>query len=378
MARERLLINWVYCRPVGHVVEALKRTRGFYLANRDKDVYLLLNSASPTELAESCPWIKKIYPVDVNEVYRYGEKAECLRVIPKVWDYIVHDDRTLSFKKGWDEKELIRAQAILQRLLKARMGQCYINGEGRLSRNILPYRSNPKVTLPIPERARRFVKRYRHNGPTICVMLGGSAGGIQSPTVEMWLRICTALSDAIPNLKFYFTGVSRGRGGRTSTTGFTMKDVGYLTKQLPDAEAAYDIGLWNQLALMEKCDIFMSPHTGFAFLAPLVGTPWLALSNCRWSEYIFNDLKFYSVLPECGYYPALGDSKKGCGWLLAHDRKALCMTNRMLARKIPEIVHGAELLLDPKFTYRRALTLHLEKIRKPPYDPKRFTFLDGV
>ena len=54
------------------------------------------------------------------------------------------------------------------------------------------------------------------------------------------------------------------------------------------------------------------------------------------------------------------------------------MTDELLLKKIPEIVRGAKLLLDSKFTYKKALKLHLNKIKKPPYNFRRFFFLDGV
>ena len=349
-----------------------KTNRGYYLANKNIDVHLLLNSESPIELAESCSWIRKTYPISVSELSKYGGKAKCLEHIPKTWDYIINDDRIKRFKRKQDSNDLVKAKKVLTNTMKSRIAQGYLYS------HILPYKPNPTIRLQIPGSARNFARRYKHKGTAIAVMLGGSAGGVQSPTVKMWLRICQALSGSIPNLKIYFTGVTKSVKGRTRTADFTVRDVKYLVKHLPNAESTYDIGLWNQLALIESCDIFLSPHTGFAFLAPLVGTPWLALSNCRWPEYLFNRVKFYSVLPTCGSYPALNNNKTGCGWLLAHDKKALCMTDELLAKKMPEIVYGAKLLLDPKFTYRKALNMHLRKIRKPPYNFKRFFFLDGI
>ena len=370
--KNKLLLNWLYYRPVGHVVEALKRTKGYYDANKGIELYLLLNADSPIELAEACHWVKKVYPVSLQEIWKQGEKAKSLKAVPQTWDYVIHDERIKHFRRGWDEKNLIKAQLTLQKHLKARIK------EGYTDKHILPYKPNPKITLPIPAKAREFIKRHEHSGPAISVMLGGSAGDTQSPSVETWLKICKALFEEIPNLKIYFTGVTRSINGRTNTIDFSLDDVKYLENHLPNAESAYNIGLWNQLALIQKCNIFLSPHTGFGFLPPLVGTPWLALSNCRWPEYIFNGIKFYSVLPECGSYPALEDTKHGCGRLLAQNKRALCMTDKLLTKKIPEIIRAAKLLLDPDFTYKKAVQLHLRKIKKPPYDYKKFFFFDGV
>lgn len=375
--RKKLLLNWLYYRPVGHVVEALKFTKGYAEANKNIDVYLLLNAASPVELTAACPWIKKTYPVSLKEIWEDGKKAKSVQSVPKTWDYIITDDRATRFKIHWDENNLIKAYKVLEPLLAAKIGKSYVE-QIDTNRGILPYKYNQRITLPIPRKAKDFVKRYKHSEPAICIILGGSAGDMQSPTVKVWLKICQALFKSIPNLKIYFTGVTRSIKGRTNTIDFSLNDVKYLISHLLNAEAAYNIGLWNQLALIQKCDIFLSPHTGFGFLPQLVGTPWLELANCRWPAYIFNDLPFYSVLPVCGWYPARGETKKGCGKLLAQNKKALCMTDRLLTKKIPEIVQAAKLLLNPKFTYKKALKLHLGKIKKFPYDYKKFFFLDGV
>ncbi|MBI2054862.1 MAG: hypothetical protein HYT39_02055 [Candidatus Sungbacteria bacterium] len=370
--KKKLLLNWLYYRPVGHVVEALKASKGYADANRNIEVHLVLNADSPIELVDACYWIKKTYHISLQDVWKNGAKSKSLKKVPKNWDYIIHDERIKHFRRGWDENNLIKAKKILPKLLHARIA------EGYTDKHILPYKKNPKITLSIPRGAKEFAKRYRHAGPAICIMLGGSAGDTQSPTAEMWLKICKALFQSIPHLKIYFTGVTKSINGRTHTIDFSLHDIGFLVSHLPNAEAAYNIGLWNQLALIQKCDVFLSPHSGFGFLPPLVGTPWLTLSNCRWPEYMFNDVKFYSVLPECGSYPALEDTKHGCGKLLAKNGKARCMTDALLNKKIPEIVRSAKLLMNPRFTYKKAVQLHLRKINRPPYQFEKFFFFDGV
>jgi hypothetical protein len=376
MKKKKLLLNWVYYRPVGHVVEALKLAKGYTMANKDVEVHLLLNSESPVELGEACSWIKKTYSVSLKEIWKKGEKAKSIQALPKQWDYIITDSRVRHFKKGWDESDLMKAHKVLDSVLEAKIKKGFQEQVDDHS-EVLSLVYNPKISLTIPKQARKLASRYRHKGPAICIMLGGSAGDKQSPTTRMWLKICQALVNEIPNLKIYFTGVTKQVNGRTATLDFSLNDVKSLVKKLPNAEVAYNIGLWNQLALIEKCDIFLSPHTGFAFLPPLIGTPWLELGNCRWPAYIFNYIPFYSVLPDCGYYPALGEQKKGCGKLLSANKKALCMTDKLLEKKIPEIAKGAKLLLDKSYTYDKALTQHLSKIRKD-YDISDFFFLGGL
>lgn len=365
----------MYYRPVGHVVEALKLAKGYALANKNIDVHLAINAASPVELARACHWIKKTYPVSLSEIWKKGKSAPSVQRLPKTWDYIITDSRVQHFKKGWDEDDLMKTQQILADVLTA-TSKGFTEQSGEHD-TLLPCVVNPKISLPIPQQAKKFAQKYTHKGVAICIMLGGSAGQKQSPSLEVWYEICQALCQAIPDLKIYLTGVSKSRKGRTATDGFTISEIQRLSKQLPNAEVAYNIGLWNQLALIQRCDIFLSPHTGFAFLPPLVGTPWLEIANCPWPAYIFNYLPFYSVFPECGWYPVTNETKKGCGKLLAQGKRSLCMTDTFLEKKIPEIVRGVGLLLDKKFTYRDAVKLHLKKIERN-HNSSKFFFLGSI
>ncbi|OGJ11012.1 hypothetical protein A2467_00655 [Candidatus Nomurabacteria bacterium RIFOXYC2_FULL_36_8] len=357
--KKKLLLNWVYYPPVGHAVEALKLAKGYSLANKNLDVYLLLNANTPTELADACSWIKKTYSISTEEVFKDGEKAKCLQKFPKNWDYISSDNRAGRLIKGNDRVELVKTQEVLQKIFVAR------------NSSILPVVHNPKITLSIPTKAKTFAKKFKHRGPTIAIMLGGAKGLRQSPSIEMWLKICLALEQAIPNLKIYFMGITKSDHHRTFTKDFTLDDVNYLIKHLKNAESAYNIGLWNQIALIKKCDIFLSPHTGFAFLAFLVDAPWLEIATCRWPLYFLNDVPFYSVLPKCNSYPSLDDRTKECDRLLREGKRVACVADDLIEKKIPEIVKGAKLLLDKSFTYNKAIKLHLRKIRKD-YDVHRF------
>lgn len=51
---ERLLVNFFYAHPVGHVVEALHYCLGHHAADPTRDVAVVLNAASAVELASFC------------------------------------------------------------------------------------------------------------------------------------------------------------------------------------------------------------------------------------------------------------------------------------------------------------------------------------
>lgn len=134
-----------------------------------------------------------------------------------------------------------------------------------------------------------------------------------------------------------------------------------VNKNFIDVVDCYDIGLWNQLALIKKCDVFLSPHTGFAFLAPCVGTPWLAISGGDWSEYLFNRIPFYSILPDVKDYPR--HASKISLKIKATDKLPEMKPNK-LDMRIPEIIKGIKLLLSSNFTYKKAIKLHVKNIKE--------------
>ncbi|PIN93585.1 hypothetical protein COU61_00770, partial [Candidatus Pacearchaeota archaeon CG10_big_fil_rev_8_21_14_0_10_35_13] len=88
--KKTLLLNYVYYNPVGHVVEALKLTKGIHEGNKEKniEIHLILNKKTAYELTEACDWIKKTYTMDLEEVWKKGKKASCLKRIPRRWDYV--------------------------------------------------------------------------------------------------------------------------------------------------------------------------------------------------------------------------------------------------------------------------------------------------
>ena len=91
--------------------------------------------------------------------------------------------------------------------------------------------------------------------------------------------------------------VCKLRADERSATAFGRDELAALRAHPSQPLDAFDLPLAEQLALVEACDVFLAPHTGFGMAALAVGTPWLALSGGRWFEYFFNRVPFRSVIP---------------------------------------------------------------------------------
>ncbi|HWT25259.1 MAG TPA: hypothetical protein VN213_17275 [Solirubrobacteraceae bacterium] len=58
---ERIIVDFFYARPVGHVVEALHHCLAPHRADPRRGISLLLSAAAPTELVRLCPPVCKTY-----------------------------------------------------------------------------------------------------------------------------------------------------------------------------------------------------------------------------------------------------------------------------------------------------------------------------
>jgi len=364
-----LLLNWLFYEPVGHLVEALQHAHGYHRANPGLELHLFLNAATPVELAEALPWVKRVYALDVAELAAQGTDAACLRGVPARFDHVVADPRTApdAFIEGWDEAPLVRAQALLHRLWPAHeysKGWGDFHGLPEPAPGGLGYQREARLTLPIPEAARRFAAARLAGGePAVCVMLAGGGGALRSPTARVWLEILRVVESALPGARFVFTGVRARVNGRSFTRDWPPEAAAELCRPLPRTELAYDVGLWNQLALIARCALFLSPHTGFGFLPQLVGTPWLALSSCPWPEYLWNGVSFWSALPDCASYPSETRSEPGCGRRLRDGLRPACTEDRSFLARLADIHRGVKYLTDPRSDFAAARALHAEKLR---------------
>lgn len=377
----RLLLNWVMTSAVGHVVEALKLARGYAAANENLQIHVLLNAKAPSELARACPDIVRVYPIDLEEISASWGQAECLKDIPLQWDYIVDAPPRQSTETF---------HGLTTAMFKARVWRGSVNDRFTPTvRKYLRYRRDQQVRLSLPEEAVfEPIREEKRGRPKIALLLAGNAGPEVYPTLAWWGRLLDALRLSFPEASFAITGQSTSHRNRTWTTAFPRAAVQRLFDHVPDLIDAYDIGLWAQLALLRDCDVLIAPHTGFAFLAPCVGTPWLALSGGMTPEYLFNGAPFACVLPACPRYPCFSsmlaerrdkygsaDDHSPGSWLSGRYE---CMSERALDPRIPEVVAAVKRLCVNEFDYVAAIRAHREKVKESSINHRALYVFDAT
>jgi len=316
-AGDRLLVNFFYAPPVGHTIEALHYCLGHHLADPAREVSVVLNAAGAVELAGFCPFVSNVHAVDHPLLEPCPDSAARQAGIPRRWEWVVED-----FRRGQD----------IQLAMFPGLRDYYLASDRLLTAT----------------RARTYV--------------GSSRPGYVAhqqlrslyPSAGSWLLILDALADAFPGLEIALIG-KLGRDTRT-TTSFAPADLAELLAHRSRPLDCFDVELAEQLAVVEACDLFLAPHTGFGMAALAVGTPWLALSGGRWFEYFFNRIPFRSIIPDPERYPSFTQFTPAP---VIDDGGEGARTPSMSAARVRDdldrIVAAAGELLGGSLTYERAL-----------------------
>ena len=176
-------------------------------------------------------------------------------------------------------------------------------------------------------------------------MPAGSSERALYPSLAAWERIL----DALPDARIVLIG-RLARDERTATA-FSADELAALRSHRRAPLDGFDLPLAEQLALVEACDVFLAPHTGFGLAALAVGTPWLALSGGRWFEYWFNHVPFRSVIPDTERFPCFSQFAPAA----VVDGRTPSMSDERIAADLDRIVAAAEELLDGSLSYEQAL-----------------------
>ena len=314
------------------------------------------------ELAGCCPFIRQAYPIGYTDFLgRAGDADAALAVVPREWDYVVDDQR--SRQPAQLEFEGVRRYyQAARRHFRARVHH------GTAGAEPPAYRPHGQLRLELP------TTRERPGPVTIAVMPAGSSEPSRYPSAASWRLILDALREAFPEAVFCFVGKLE-RDARTSTS-WTREDF----DSLGDGVWAVDEPLLDQLALVEACNLFLSPHTGFGCAAVSVGTPWLTLSGGPWHEWFFNGVPFHSVIPDTSRYPAFTQMDEPPP--LADDDgepRTPSMTRVRIEEDLPELVEAARALVEKRVSYEDALRRHFERLLEAyGGDRSRVFSFDGI
>lgn len=369
-----LLVNWVYYRPVGHALEGLKIARNYFEADKDLKISVLLNSEMPYEIGALCPWIEKVYIADVKELAECGLRSKCLENIPVNWDYVVSDDRLMHSLNSYSEELRSANQTIIEYL---QAGIWKGNRFFPQHENMPPIKSDTEMRFVVPENAKKFIAKYSHNGLKIGILPAGSNADRIYPEVRWWVKMMELVTNSFPNVRFYMTGAKNKNGNRSESYTFSDDDINLILSKIDNVENCFDIGILNQIALLEYCDLLISPHSGFAFLAGCVNTPWLSLSGARWPEYFYNHIRFYNVLPSCKKYPCYTGMKEECVTEMKNGNPVICMSTKELDKEIPTIIKGIKQLMFDDFTYKDSIELYRKNVLKSGYPLENFWTFEG-
>jgi hypothetical protein len=186
-------------------------------------------------------------------------------------------------------------------------------------------------------------------------MPAGSGNPRHYPSLASWMRIIEGLHRRFPHATVELIGKLRHEG-HPGTTEIGRDDLEALLDRYPFCRNRFDIDLLDQLTVVQRCSAFVSPHTGFAFAALAVGTPWLTISGGRWREFFRIGVPFYSVLPDPARYRAFDDE--------AFDRtivdrdgreRIVSMCDARIEESLPEILDAAQILVERRWTYEQCV-----------------------
>jgi hypothetical protein len=356
---ESLLVNFWYAHPLGHAIEALHYCLGYHAANRRRRVSVVLNAATPVELASLCEFVSDVYPV----AYSFGsvpDEPPDLQCIPVHWDWVVDDARRYDARQCAVFMGFARYYEAADSYLRPRLGK---GAAGWEPPSFTPHQ---QLRLALPDRARERAARLIAGPIRIALMPAGSSLRSVYPSLSSWSLILAALMSRYPEARVALVGKA-SVDERTRTT-FGRDERNYLLGSSDRIVDCFDLDLLTQLAVVEACDVFVSPHTGFGMAALAVGTPWLTISGGQWPEYFYNRIPFRSVLPDPDHHPCY-TGLDGPLPMLERDSdgegpRTPSMAHARVKEDLDRIVAAAEDLIDGRVSYVRALSEHFNNLMR--------------
>ena len=354
-----MLVNFVYCPPVGHTIEALHYCHGYHRADPGLRIGLALNAGSPTELATLCPYIADVYPVALD-VFDPRRAPDSLDRIPAGWDWVVDDDRGHQAP----QRAMFPGLAAYYDMAGDRFAAAG-SVLGRAGAAPPRYSAGEHFRLRLPGPALASARQRLRDAapgarPRIGVLPAGSGPRGNYPSARSWRLMLAALSQRWPQALFCLIGKLR-QDGRTSTS-LSRAEFGELAGFVPLSVDAVDLPLIDQLAVVAACDVIVSPHSGFGMAALAVGTPWLSIAGNLWPEFYFNGVPFYSVLPDLRRFPAFTGMGPPPDLVDDDGPRSPSMCRERIVADLDEITEGAARLIERRWPAEEAMADHVARM----------------
>lgn len=355
---ETLLVNYWYAHPVGHAVEGMRYALGYKAANPELRVSLLLNGASAVELARLCPFIDQVYAVPFTRFNDLDcDPRKAVAAVPRSWDWVVENHRVHEQSHA----EIRGFQAFFAVAHEHLLPRHPLGVTGKAPPAYLPHQ---QLRLELPVGVRRAAAKRLRGAKAIAVVLAGSSSARRLyPSTASWEMILGALSARFPDVRLLVVGKHTADGRTTSQVG--RDELVRLLAAIPAAVDCFDLPLLEQVALIEAAELLVSPHTGLAFVASAVGTPWLAISGGNWHEYFFNGVPVYSMVPDPDRYPTFTWGAPGAEVERDEDGegpRSASMCAARIREDLPELLRAADQLIRHELSYEDALAEYFPRL----------------
>ena len=332
--------------PLGIWLKLLQVAANYYSANPKLEIHVLVNSKIPFVIGNYCEFISKVHPVQVQ---LDGFNLTSFKDIEQYeFEYVIFPKRFKYTPQDFPEP-LLKANHFLQDYFKPKIWGGY-NDTPSLDETALQENPYSGFKIKIPKDKITYNLTDTSGAPIFSVILKGASKQTKWPSLKTWKIILLHIKKKYPEALFLITGVLEAHGDIHNSNSQLKNKIDTFITSIPGAINCYDIGLENQLSIIQNSNVFIAPHTGFAFLAPCLGTPWLALSGGEWAEEMPAQIPFYSVLPGCKKYPCNGgDMKLSCRARLKLKQPIKCMSS--LNSKLDDILLGIRKLLNKDYKF---------------------------
>ncbi|WP_370326661.1 hypothetical protein [Euzebya sp.] len=353
--RARILIDFVDAHNVGHVVEALRYAAGHRAANPDAHIGLVLNAASPSEMATWAGTVDEVFTIPLYEGVE--AMAGAAAGIPAEWDYVLDDLR----RTNPVQLDVVPGFADWWPIADAHFEAAEHRGYCGIPPQPPGYVPHQTVRLDLPAAARASAGDLVPGGsPRIAVVPAGSSARETYPSAAAWTDVIGAITDRWPDAVVALIGKTAA-DGRTTTQ--VSGDEHAALAGLPGVVDVFDRPLAEQLAVVEGCDAFLSTHTGFGLAALAVATPWVCIAGGAWPEYFFNGVPFRSVMPPAAFgsfslyepVPTVEDDE-------GEGRRQLHVTRGRIREDTTAILDAIEALAAGQVGYDEAVADHFRRL----------------